>query len=145
MDTYNLYKDKCSQPNDIKNMLKDRLQKSWDSWPSKVWKMTDQGVQLVKEQIALTRVDRCTGILKGFWTHTFKLPRNTLHLHEGQLRGACFFATSWNPTSITSLEAQGQRYFFTCRSELLPRSVIDCFSNRFHMSNFLCTPSTSTT
>ena len=71
VDTYNLCKDKCNQPNDIKKMLKDRLQKSWDSWPSKVWKMTDEGVQLVKKHIALTRVDRCAGILKGFW-NTFR-------------------------------------------------------------------------
>ena len=35
VDTYDLYRDKCRQPNDIKKMLKDRLQKSWDSWPSK--------------------------------------------------------------------------------------------------------------
>ena len=48
VDTYNLYRDKCRQPNDIKKMLKDRLQRSWDSWPSKVWKMTEEGVQLVK-------------------------------------------------------------------------------------------------
>ena len=71
VDTYNLYRDKCRQPNDIKKMLKDRLQKSWDSWPSKVWKMTEEGVQLVKEHIDMTRVDRSTGILKSFW-NTFR-------------------------------------------------------------------------
>ena len=71
VDTYNMYQEKCNQPNNIKKILKDRLQKSWDSWPSKVWKMTNEGVQLVREHIALTRVDRCTGILKGFW-NTFR-------------------------------------------------------------------------
>ena len=71
VDTYNLYKDKCKHPNDIKNMLKDRLIKSWDSWPSKVWKMTEEGVQLVKEHIDKTRVERCTGIMRSFW-NTFR-------------------------------------------------------------------------
>ena len=52
-------------------MLKDRLQRSWYSWPSKVWKMTEEGVQLVKDHIDMTRVDRCTGILKCFW-NTFR-------------------------------------------------------------------------
>ena len=67
VDTYNLYREKCKHPNDIKTMLKDRLCKSWDSWPSKVWKMTEEGVQLVRENIDMTRVERCTGIMKSFW------------------------------------------------------------------------------
>ena len=71
LDAYNLYKDKCTQPNNIKEMLKDRLRKSWDLWPGKVWRMTDEGVQLVKEQIAKPKVERCTGILQGFW-NTFR-------------------------------------------------------------------------
>ena len=54
VDTYNHYKEKCNQPNNVKKMLKDRLEKSWDSWPSKVWQMTTEGVQLVKEQMALS-------------------------------------------------------------------------------------------
>ena len=71
VDAYNLYKGKCNQPNSVKKMLKDRLGKTWDSWPSKVWKMTTEGVQLVNEHVALTRVERCAGILKGFW-NTFR-------------------------------------------------------------------------
>ena len=67
VDAYNLYKDKCKSPNNIKEMLKDRLRKSWDSWPSKVWKMTDEGVQLVREQIAKPKTERSTGILQCFW------------------------------------------------------------------------------
>ena len=33
--------------------------------------MTDEGVQLVREQIAMPKVERCTGILQGFW-NTFR-------------------------------------------------------------------------
>ena len=62
-----LYKDKCTSPNSIKDMLKDRLRKSWDSWPSKVWKLTDEGVQLVREQITKPKKERSTGILQCFW------------------------------------------------------------------------------
>ena len=58
VNAYNLYKDKCKSPNNIKEMLKDRLRKSWDSWPSKVWKLTDEGVQLVREQIAKPKTER---------------------------------------------------------------------------------------
>ena len=71
VDAYNLYKGKGNQPNSVKKMLKDRFEKTWDSWPSKVWKMTTEGVQLVKEHIALTRVETCAGVLKGFW-NTFR-------------------------------------------------------------------------
>ena len=60
VDAYNLYKDKCTSPNKIKEMLKDRLHQSWDSWPSRVWKMTDEGVELVREQIAKPKSERCT-------------------------------------------------------------------------------------
>ena len=70
VDTYNHYKEKCNQPNNVKKMLK-RLEKSWDSWPSKVWQMTTEDVQLVKEHMALSRAERCAGILKGFW-NTFR-------------------------------------------------------------------------
>ena len=71
VDTYNLYKEKCKHPSDVKKMLKDRLDKGWDSWPSKVWKMTEEGVQLVKDNIEMTRVERCAGIMKSFW-NTFR-------------------------------------------------------------------------
>ena len=71
VNAYNLYKDKCNSPNNIKGMLKDRLRDSWHLWPSNVWKMTDEGVQLVREQIAMPKVERCTGILQGFW-NTFR-------------------------------------------------------------------------
>ena len=33
--------------------------------------MTTEGVQLVKEHMTLNRVERCAGILKGFWS-TFR-------------------------------------------------------------------------
>ena len=48
-------------------MLKNRLRTSWDSWPNKVWKVTDEGVQLVREQIAKPKTERSTGILQCFW------------------------------------------------------------------------------
>ena len=67
VDAYDLYKDKCQVPNNAKEMLRDRLRESWDSWPSKVWKMTDEGVQLVREQIARPKTERSTGILQCFW------------------------------------------------------------------------------
>ena len=71
VDAYHLYKGKCNQVNNVKRTLKDRLEKAWDSWPGKVWRMTTESVKLVKEHIALGRVDRCSGILKGFW-NTFR-------------------------------------------------------------------------
>ena len=33
--------------------------------------MTDEGVKLVREQIAKPKGERCTGILQGFW-NTFR-------------------------------------------------------------------------
>ena len=55
----------------MKRALRDRLNGAWDSWPGKVWRMTVEGVELVRENIALSRVDRCAGILKRFW-NTFR-------------------------------------------------------------------------
>ena len=77
VDAHNLYKDKCKTPNNIKEMLKDRLRKRWDSWPSKVWKMTDEGVQLVREQIAKPKPERSTGILQCFWNSLRKKTSST--------------------------------------------------------------------
>ena len=71
VDAYQLYQGKCNQANSVKGTLKDRFVKAWDSWPAKVWKMTTESVQLVKEHIALNRVERCAGILMGFW-NTFR-------------------------------------------------------------------------
>ena len=74
VDAYHLYKDKCKSPNNVKNMLKDRLRESWDSWPNKVWRVTDEGVQLVREQIARPKPERSTGILQCFWNTLRKKP-----------------------------------------------------------------------
>ena len=77
VDAYHLYKDKCKSPNNIKNMLKERLREGWDSWPNKVWKVTDEGVQLVRAQIAKPKPERSTGILQCFWNSLRKKPSAT--------------------------------------------------------------------
>ena len=52
-DAYTYYKGKRNQVNNIKKALGNRLTNAWDSWPGKVWRMTAERVQLVKEHIAL--------------------------------------------------------------------------------------------
>ena len=81
VDAYQMHQKKANQENNVKRALRDRLNDAWDSWPGKVWRMTVEGVELVRENIALSRVDRCTEILRGFW-NTFR--RRTRELRVKQ-------------------------------------------------------------
>ena len=113
VDAYHLYQEKCNQVNNVKRTLRDRLVNAWASWPGKVWRMTTEGVQLVKEHVALSRVDRCTGNLKGFW-NTFR--RRTTESRVKQERheemdtvdNPTFFTGDLPPNSIVSLNCENR-------------------------------------
>ena len=69
-DSYHFYREMRNQVNNVRKRLGYRFAEAWDSWPNQVWKVTTEGVEIVKAHIALQKTERTTGIFTGLWNFT---------------------------------------------------------------------------